>query len=846
MSGGSPGNSLAFALTGADNRNYYLSLADSSQGAGLGPQLDIATTVGAPTFQLAASPSSFPIAQGSQATSTLTSTISGGFSSAINLSASGVPNGTTLSFSPNPIAAPGNGSSTMTITVGANTAVGTYPITVTGNGGGIQQNTTVTLTVTNVVQHMQVTADTDDVFYDPLGLSGAVWNVSGALNYNHTSFAGSWNGLVDAFSTGVRYSAVALPQGTQILSATLSIYGGTMPLVNGPSRIRIYGEASDEAPPWADADGSRPDSIPFTTAYVDYTGVDPWTGSWHPIDVTPIVQEIVNRVGWQPGNSLAFALTGADNRNYYLSLADSSQGAGLGPQLDIATTVGAPTFQLAASPDSLTVLPGDQVSSTITPAISGGFNNAITLSASGVPNGTTVSFSSNPIAAPGNGSSTMTINVGSNTAVGIYPITVTGDGGGIRKNTVVTLVVTQLGITPPGDLAVADGGPAPVVDAVQSYINPTYLTVHTTAPFNSSGGDLVIMYASSHAGVTMTPSDNYNNTWLTIAGPTDTSTGFDLHSQIWYVGSPSVGPNHTVSLTLSAPQSLVMSIFVIKGSNISSPLDAVSLIGSDNGTQSVNVVSPALTTTMTNDLLLGWAKVSAGATFTSGPGFVQQQGASSNFLDAESGTASTPGSHPATLTISSSQTWQSAVVAANNHSNQTTLTWTASTEYGGTIAEYLVERCQGVSCNNFAQIGMTPTTSYNDDGLTASTNYSYRLRAEDTNNNLGPYSSVVSITAPPVIPSLPGDLTAASPSQTEIDLSWVASTETNGSIGKYLVERCTGASCSNFSQLGTTTDTTFSDRSLPPDTTYTYRVRAEDTSNNVGPYSNLASGTTLP
>ena len=333
-----------------------------------------------------------------------------------------MPNGTTLSFSPNPIAAPGNGSSTMTITVGANTAVGTYPITVTGNGGGIQQSTTVTLTVTtNVVQHMQVTADTDDVFYDPLGLSGAVWNVSGALNYNHTSFAGSWNGLVDAFSTRVRYSAVALPQGTQILSATLSVYGGTMPLVNGPSRIRIYGEASDEAPPWADADGSRPDSIPFTTAYVDYTGVDPWTGSWHPIDVTPIVQEIVNRVGWQPGNSLAFALTGADNRNYYLSLADSSQGAGLGPQLDIATTVGAPTFQLAASPSSFPIAQGSQATSTLTSTISGGFSSAINLSASGVPNGTTLSFSPNPIAAPGDGSSTMTITVGANTAVGTCP-----------------------------------------------------------------------------------------------------------------------------------------------------------------------------------------------------------------------------------------------------------------------------------------------------------------------------------------------------------------------------------------------------------------------------------------
>src|SRR5208337_4926908 len=50
-------------------------------------------------------------------------------------------------FNPGTIPAPGNGNSTMTIAVGPSTPLGTYPITVTGNGGGIQKNTTVTLTV---------------------------------------------------------------------------------------------------------------------------------------------------------------------------------------------------------------------------------------------------------------------------------------------------------------------------------------------------------------------------------------------------------------------------------------------------------------------------------------------------------------------------------------------------------------------------------------------------------------------------------------------------------------------------------------------------------------------------
>ncbi len=97
---------------------------------------------------MSASPASLSIQQGNQGTSTITTTISGGFNGAIALSASGTPAGTTVSFNPSTIPAPGAGSSTMNITVGGSTPVGTYPITVTGNGGGIQQNTTVTLVVT--------------------------------------------------------------------------------------------------------------------------------------------------------------------------------------------------------------------------------------------------------------------------------------------------------------------------------------------------------------------------------------------------------------------------------------------------------------------------------------------------------------------------------------------------------------------------------------------------------------------------------------------------------------------------------------------------------------------------
>src|SRR5207249_8410495 len=89
------------------------------------------------------------VGQGNQGSSTITTAVSGGFNSSISLSASGAPTGTTVSFNPSTIAAPGGGNSTMTIAVGSSTPLGTYSIMVTGNGGGIQQNATVNLTVTS-------------------------------------------------------------------------------------------------------------------------------------------------------------------------------------------------------------------------------------------------------------------------------------------------------------------------------------------------------------------------------------------------------------------------------------------------------------------------------------------------------------------------------------------------------------------------------------------------------------------------------------------------------------------------------------------------------------------------
>ncbi|HET9698830.1 MAG TPA: discoidin domain-containing protein, partial [Terriglobales bacterium] len=99
-------------------------------------------------FSLTAQPSTVTVLQGSSITSKITSTLSGMFSSNIALSASGLPNGATATFNPTPIAAPGSGDSTLTFNTNGASA-GSYPITVTGTGGGKVHSIIVTLNITS-------------------------------------------------------------------------------------------------------------------------------------------------------------------------------------------------------------------------------------------------------------------------------------------------------------------------------------------------------------------------------------------------------------------------------------------------------------------------------------------------------------------------------------------------------------------------------------------------------------------------------------------------------------------------------------------------------------------------
>jgi chitodextrinase len=206
-----------------------------------------------------------------------------------------------------------------------------------------------------------------------------------------------------------------------------------------------------------------------------------------------------------------------------------------------------------------------------------------------------------------------------------------------------------------------------------------------------------------------------------------------------------------------------------------------------------------------------------------------------------------------TVTISSSSSdstapsTPSSLTATAVSSTQISLVWVASTDNVG-VAGYRIERCSGASCSSFAQIATSTTTSFTNTGLTASTSYSYRVRATDAAGNLSGYSNTASATTQAssdnTAPTAPSNLVATASSSSQIGLTWAASTDNVGVTG-YRIERCSGASCSSFAQIGTTGGvTTFSDSGLTASTPYSYRVRATDAAGNLGSYSNTASATT--
>jgi kumamolisin len=146
---GSGTSTLTLAVASTTATGTY-TITVTGTGGGITQSTVVSLTVTAPvtgTFTISVSPTSGYLDQGQSGYAVVTTTVSGGFDSAVALSATGVPSGVTGSFSPASIAAPGSGTSDFTLTVSRTAHTGTYPITITGTGGGVTKTTTLTFQV---------------------------------------------------------------------------------------------------------------------------------------------------------------------------------------------------------------------------------------------------------------------------------------------------------------------------------------------------------------------------------------------------------------------------------------------------------------------------------------------------------------------------------------------------------------------------------------------------------------------------------------------------------------------------------------------------------------------------
>ena len=494
-------------------------------------------------FTLTASPSSVTIAQGSNGTSTITITPSNGFSGSVTLSASGLPNGVTAAFSPNP--ATSNG--TLTLTASGTAATGTVTVTITGTSGTLTNTMPLSLTVNappsfslsaspNAVTITQSGQGTSTITITPLnGFSGSVT----------LSASGLPNGVTAAFSPNPATSS-----GTLTLTASATAATGTVAVtITGTSGALTKTTTLSLAVQGFSLSAS-PNAVTITqsgqgTSTITITPLNGFSGS-----VT------LSASGLPNGVTAAFSPNPATTTST-LTLTASATAATGTVAVTITGTSGTLTetttlslavqgFSLSASPNAVTITQGGQGTSTITITPLNGFSGSVTLSASGLPNGVTAAFSPNPATT----TSTLTLTASATAATGTVAVTITGTSGALTNTTPLSLTVNA----PPNFSLSASPN---AVTIAQGGANGT--STITITPVNGFSGNVTLTASGLPKGVTasFSPNPAASTSILTLTASATAATGTVTVTVTGTSGA--LTKTTTLSLTVNPPPSFSLS-----------------------------------------------------------------------------------------------------------------------------------------------------------------------------------------------------------------------------------------------------------------------------------------------
>ena len=392
----------------------------------------------APNFIVLSSPNTMTIAPSSSGTSTITITSVNGFSGSVTLSASGLPTGVTAAFSPNPATS----NSTLTLTASAKAAKGTATVTITGTSGNLTNSIPISLTVAK--PSFTLTASPSTVILEPggSGTSAITINPVNAFSGNVTLTVSKLPaGVTAAFSPNPVTSGSVLTlmaTKTSNLKTTTVTITGTSGSLSATTKITVTpGNFTLTATPPAltVVQGNSGTSTITISPEDGFDGNVTLSASKLPTGVTALFSPNLAT------SSSTLTLNVSDSAAIgKATITITGTSGSLVRTATIKLTTLLPNFTLAALPNALIITPGTSGTMTVTITPTNTFDQDVTLSASGLPDGVTASFSPNPATS----SSTLRVAVGSSEkAVVGKKITITGTSGSLTHTATVELTVTR-------------------------------------------------------------------------------------------------------------------------------------------------------------------------------------------------------------------------------------------------------------------------------------------------------------------------------------------------------------------------------------------------------------------
>jgi uncharacterized membrane protein len=181
------------------------------------------TVLPPPVFTLTESTTAVTVSPGSRTSVSLTTAANSTFTSAVALSVDGVPAGMSYSFSPSSIAAPGSGSSTLTLTAGASVVPYVYSVRIYAAGQSISHYVTLSVNVPGFT----LTQSASSVIVSQGG-SGSVTATSTLLAGFNSSVNFSVSGLPSGVTVGYSQGNIAAPGAGKCI-LTLHAAANTVP-----------------------------------------------------------------------------------------------------------------------------------------------------------------------------------------------------------------------------------------------------------------------------------------------------------------------------------------------------------------------------------------------------------------------------------------------------------------------------------------------------------------------------------------------------------------------------------------------------------------------------------------